>query len=357
METSLGTGPYRRLGRRHLPNTSRRHPQHHRAARRGPWHALRVGVLRHRTHLHPPPASSTSSLKAPLFLQCCLGIIGGVNTDPENLSDAQHGRSVVGARRLSSQCSERAPNVTGHDGREMGGHVRVGLEDNLYLGRGQLAPSSAAGAQDPAASSKTVAGDRDACEAREFSKRRARTKWGSVASVPAAIRRERRKGSLLEYIVMGVTLALMLAFSTSPRVRHLRKSAGHCVEFGRPADPELQDGNGHHFPRPRSLHGRDHGGGRRRLRRPLQRRIFRAGRRRPDAADGGGARPRQRLADRLCRNTGDAGDSRLSDGHRRIFSALPCFVASSCCCCRRTIPRSCSFRKTLRLGCRRRSPP
>jgi uncharacterized protein (DUF849 family) len=26
----------------------------------------------------------------------------------------------------------------------LGGHVRVGLEDNLYLGRGELAPSNAA---------------------------------------------------------------------------------------------------------------------------------------------------------------------------------------------------------------------
>jgi uncharacterized protein (DUF849 family) len=26
----------------------------------------------------------------------------------------------------------------------LGGHVRVGLEDNIYLGKGQLAPSNAA---------------------------------------------------------------------------------------------------------------------------------------------------------------------------------------------------------------------
>ena len=26
----------------------------------------------------------------------------------------------------------------------LGGHIRVGLEDNIYLGRGQLAPSNAA---------------------------------------------------------------------------------------------------------------------------------------------------------------------------------------------------------------------
>jgi len=29
----------------------------------------------------------------------------------------------------------------------LGGHVRVGLEDNIYLGKGQLAPSNAAAAR------------------------------------------------------------------------------------------------------------------------------------------------------------------------------------------------------------------
>jgi uncharacterized protein (DUF849 family) len=86
-------------------------------------------------------------LKAPLFLQCCLGIMGGVNTDPENLflmrstADRLLGRdnyefSVLGAGRHQTALVTM--------GAIMGGHVRVGLEDNLYLGRGQLAPSCAA---------------------------------------------------------------------------------------------------------------------------------------------------------------------------------------------------------------------
>ena len=85
-------------------------------------------------------------VKPPLFLQCCLGIMGGLNTDPENLflmrstADRLLGRdnyefSVLGAGR------HQTPLVT--MGAIMGGHVRVGLEDNLYLGRGQLAPSCA----------------------------------------------------------------------------------------------------------------------------------------------------------------------------------------------------------------------
>ena len=73
--------------------------------------------------------------------------MGGLNTDPENLflmrstADRLLGRdnyefSVLGAGR------HQTPLVT--MGAIMGGHVRVGLEDNLYLGRGQLAPSCAA---------------------------------------------------------------------------------------------------------------------------------------------------------------------------------------------------------------------
>jgi uncharacterized protein (DUF849 family) len=85
-------------------------------------------------------------LKPPLFLQCCLGIMGGLNTDPENLflmrstADRLLGRdnyefSVLGAGRHQTSLVTM--------GAIMGGHVRVGLEDNLYLGRGQLAPSCA----------------------------------------------------------------------------------------------------------------------------------------------------------------------------------------------------------------------
>jgi uncharacterized protein (DUF849 family) len=86
-------------------------------------------------------------VKPPLFLQCCLGIMGGLNTDPENLflmrstADRLLGRdnyefSVLGAGRHQMSLVTM--------GAIMGGHVRVGLEDSLYLGRGQLAPSCAA---------------------------------------------------------------------------------------------------------------------------------------------------------------------------------------------------------------------
>ena len=83
----------------------------------------------------------------PLFIQCILGLRGGLSADPENLflmrstADRLFGRdgyefSVLGAGR------HQMALVT--MGAIMGGHVRVGLEDSLYLSRGVQAPSNAA---------------------------------------------------------------------------------------------------------------------------------------------------------------------------------------------------------------------
>lgn len=85
-------------------------------------------------------------VEGPLFLQCVLGILGGLNADPENLflmrttADRLFGRdgyefSVLGAGR------HQMGLVT--MGAIMGGHVRVGLEDSLYIERGKLAQSCA----------------------------------------------------------------------------------------------------------------------------------------------------------------------------------------------------------------------
>ncbi len=85
-------------------------------------------------------------IEGPLFIQAIFGILGGMGPDPENLvtmrttADRLFGRngyrfSVLGAGR------HQMPLLT--MGAVMGGHVRVGLEDSLYLGRGQLAKSCA----------------------------------------------------------------------------------------------------------------------------------------------------------------------------------------------------------------------
>ena len=85
-------------------------------------------------------------IQGPLFIQSIFGILGGLGPDPENLvtmrttADRLFGRrhyrfSVLGAGR------HQMPLLT--MGAVMGGNVRVGLEDSLYLGRGQLAKSCA----------------------------------------------------------------------------------------------------------------------------------------------------------------------------------------------------------------------
>ena len=89
---------------------------------------------------------SAGLVKPPFFIQSIFGILGGIGPDPENLmhmkatADRLFGDeyylSVLGAGR------HQFPLVT--MSAILGGNVRVGLEDNLNLGRGQLSPSNAA---------------------------------------------------------------------------------------------------------------------------------------------------------------------------------------------------------------------
>ena len=85
-------------------------------------------------------------IEGPLFIQSIFGILGGMGADPENLftmratADRLFGRkgyrfSVLGAGRHQMPLLTMAA--------VMGGNVRVGLEDSLYLERGRLARSCA----------------------------------------------------------------------------------------------------------------------------------------------------------------------------------------------------------------------
>ncbi|ABE36194.1 hypothetical protein DR64_8162 [Paraburkholderia xenovorans LB400] len=84
-------------------------------------------------------------VEPPFFLQCVFGILGGIGADPENLlhmrtiADRLFGQdyylSVLAAGR------HQMPFVT--MSAILGGNVRVGLEDSLYSGKGQLATSNA----------------------------------------------------------------------------------------------------------------------------------------------------------------------------------------------------------------------
>lgn len=83
--------------------------------------------------------------KAPIFIQFIFGILGGVGADVENLvfmkrtADKLFGDdyrwSVLGAG--NSQMS------LGTTASQMGGNIRVGLEDSLFISRGKLAESNA----------------------------------------------------------------------------------------------------------------------------------------------------------------------------------------------------------------------
>lgn len=84
-------------------------------------------------------------VRPPLFVQTIFGILGGIGPDPENLCHMRRiANSLFGSQYVWSILAggkHQFPLVT--MGAIMGGNVRVGLEDNLYLGRGELAKSNA----------------------------------------------------------------------------------------------------------------------------------------------------------------------------------------------------------------------
>ncbi len=84
-------------------------------------------------------------IKPPFFVQTIFGILGGIGPEVRNLmfmketADRLFGEdyrwSVLAAGRFQIPFATQAAM--------MGGHVRVGLEDSLFIGRGQLANSNA----------------------------------------------------------------------------------------------------------------------------------------------------------------------------------------------------------------------
>ena len=86
-------------------------------------------------------------VKPPFFIQSVFGILGGIGPHPEDVmhmrrtADRLFGRatyhwSVLGAGRNQMPIAAMAA--------AMGGNVRVGLEDSLWIGPGRLAESNAA---------------------------------------------------------------------------------------------------------------------------------------------------------------------------------------------------------------------
>ena len=85
-------------------------------------------------------------VKPPLFIQTVFGILGGIGTHPEDvlhmkrtadrLFGADYRWSVLGAGRHQMPIAAQAA--------AMGGNVRVGLEDSLWIGAGRFAETNAA---------------------------------------------------------------------------------------------------------------------------------------------------------------------------------------------------------------------
>ena len=84
-------------------------------------------------------------IKPPFFLQCIFGILGGIGAHQENLL---HMRAIADKLfgddyylSVLAAGKHQMPFVT--MSALLGGNVRVGLEDSLYLGKGQMARSNA----------------------------------------------------------------------------------------------------------------------------------------------------------------------------------------------------------------------
>jgi uncharacterized protein (DUF849 family) len=84
-------------------------------------------------------------IKPPFFVQSVFGILGGIGPHPEDVAHMKRTAdrlfgdsyrwSVLGAGRNQLPIAAMAAS--------MGGNVRVGLEDSLWIGRGKLAGSNA----------------------------------------------------------------------------------------------------------------------------------------------------------------------------------------------------------------------
>ena len=84
-------------------------------------------------------------VEPPLFVQTIFGILGGIGADQRNLlfmketADRLFGDQYVWSVLAAGRHQMAFTTMAGI----MGGNVRVGLEDSLYIGRGQLAKSNA----------------------------------------------------------------------------------------------------------------------------------------------------------------------------------------------------------------------
>lgn len=83
-------------------------------------------------------------LKKPVYIQFVMGVLGGITPSPENLMFlVDYARRLIGEFEFSVCVAGRAQFSICTMSLLLGGHVRVGLEDNLYLEKGVQAKSNA----------------------------------------------------------------------------------------------------------------------------------------------------------------------------------------------------------------------
>ncbi|MBT8077778.1 MAG: 3-keto-5-aminohexanoate cleavage protein [Gammaproteobacteria bacterium] len=84
-------------------------------------------------------------IRKPLFVQFVLGVLGGIDASPENLMHMKHtaDRLLGDNYRFSVLAAGRWQMPLATMAAIMGGNVRVGLEDSLWIGHRQLAANNA----------------------------------------------------------------------------------------------------------------------------------------------------------------------------------------------------------------------
>jgi uncharacterized protein (DUF849 family) len=84
-------------------------------------------------------------LKPPLFIQSVFGIRGGIGGHPDDVAHMKRtaDRLFGDAYQWSVLGAGRNQMIIARQAAELGGHVRVGLEDSLWIDKGQLATSNA----------------------------------------------------------------------------------------------------------------------------------------------------------------------------------------------------------------------
>ncbi|MGB0968971.1 MAG: 3-keto-5-aminohexanoate cleavage protein [Halocynthiibacter sp.] len=84
-------------------------------------------------------------IKAPVFLQFVMGVLGGIDASPQSLMMMKEtaDRLLGDQYEFSVLAAGRQQMTLGTMSVILGGNVRVGLEDSLMIGRGELAISNA----------------------------------------------------------------------------------------------------------------------------------------------------------------------------------------------------------------------